>query len=135
MLNLLAAAVVASNLYVVNVVKVYDGDSVTVSVKVWDGLTAVDNVRLIGIDTPEIRGKCPQEKAKAIEARDTLKFLVSGETTYLRAIPTKGPATGKYGRILGTLYTSEMININELMVKRGLARVYTSGKRKGWCSK
>ncbi len=52
------------------VVKVYDGDTFTVEAYPWPGLEAKASVRIDGVDTPEIRGKCDEEKHKAIEARE-----------------------------------------------------------------
>jgi len=52
------------------VIKVYDGDTFTVEAYPWPGITANTKVRLNGLDTPEIRGKCESEKRKAIEARE-----------------------------------------------------------------
>jgi len=48
------------------VVKVYDGDTFTVEAFPWPGITATASVRVNGVDTPEIRGKCEAEKQKAI---------------------------------------------------------------------
>jgi len=52
------------------VIKVYDGDTFTVEAYPWPGLEAKASVRVDGVDTPEIRGKCEAEKKKAIEARE-----------------------------------------------------------------
>ncbi len=52
----------------------YDGDTLTVDAEPEPGLTARTSVRVDGIDTPEIRGGCPAEKALALQARD---FLIS----------------------------------------------------------
>ena len=57
------------------VTKVYDGDTLTVEAYPWPGLEAKASVRVDGVDTPEIRGKCEAEKQKAIEARDYVKSL------------------------------------------------------------
>ncbi len=50
------------------VIKVYDGDTFTVEAYPLPGLEAKASVRVDGVDTPEIRGKCEAEKQKAIEA-------------------------------------------------------------------
>ena len=52
------------------VIKVYDGDTITVEAYPWPGITANASVRVDGVDTPEIRGKCESEKRKAVEARE-----------------------------------------------------------------
>lgn len=58
------------------VIKVYDGDTFTVEAYPWPGITANACVRVGGVDTPEIRGKCEAEKQKAHEARDFVKDLI-----------------------------------------------------------
>lgn len=44
------------------VVSVYDGDTFTVEARPWPGMTLRTSVRVRGVDTPEIRGKCQAEK-------------------------------------------------------------------------
>jgi len=44
------------------VVKVYDGDTITVEAYPLPGITANTKVRVNGVDTLEIRGKCKAEK-------------------------------------------------------------------------
>lgn len=128
-----ASAVELTNKYAAQVTSVYDGDTVTMDVLIWANQSVEATVRLKGIDTPEIRGKCPEEKELAIKARDFVRELTKDTITILEAIPYRGPATGKYGRIIGTLYTPLNENINQMLVDEGLARVYDGGKREGWC--
>ncbi|MEH6477714.1 MAG: thermonuclease family protein [Sneathiella sp.] len=122
-----------SNLYAAEVTSVYDGDTVTMDVLIWVGQTVEAKVRLKGIDTPEIRGKCAAEKELAIKARDFLRDLTKGSLTVLEAIPFTGKATGKYGRVIGTLYTPLNENINLMMIEKGYGRAYDGGKRESWC--
>ena len=61
------------------VVSVYDGDTLTVDAEPWPGLTARTAVRVAGVDTPEIRGKCPAEKDMAIRARDFVRSTVKDQ--------------------------------------------------------
>jgi len=124
----------ATNLYFGKVTSVYDGDTVTMDVLVWKNQTVEAKLRLKGIDTPEMRGKCQAEKDLAIKARDFLRELVLDKLTILRAIPYEGKADGKYGRIIGTLLTPTNKNINQMLVDEGLARPYDGGKREGWCN-
>ena len=57
------------------VIKVYDGDTITVASKVpnlKNSQIFKFSVRLNGIDTPEIKGSNEDEKSIAIKARDAL---------------------------------------------------------------
>ena len=42
----------------VEVVRVYDGDTLMADAKPWPGVTMRVTVRLRGVDAPEIEGKC-----------------------------------------------------------------------------
>jgi micrococcal nuclease len=44
----------------------------------WEG-----GVRVLGVDTPEIRGECPEESDKALAARDFVRELLVGELVLL----------------------------------------------------
>ena len=61
------------------VVSVYDGDTLTVDAAPWPGLTARTKVRVAGVDTPEIRGKCQAEKDMAVRARDFVRSTVGAQ--------------------------------------------------------
>ena len=121
------------NKYAGVVTSVYDGDTVTMEVLIWKGQKVEASIRLKGIDTPEMRGKCSAEKLLAIKARDFVRDLTLNKLTILEAIPYEGKADGKYGRIIGTLYTPTGQNINQMLVDKGLAREYDAGKRQSWC--
>ena len=50
------------------VISVYDGDTFRVSIKIYPPIVGENiAIRVNGIDTPEIRGKCPSEKVLAIK--------------------------------------------------------------------
>ena len=112
------------------VVKVYDGDTITVAAPLFNGSFAPElevyyfNVRIRGIDTPEIKTKNAAEKALALVARDALTELVMGELVYLENV-----ATEKYGRLLcDVVMRSEenlTINIGDWMLKNGYAVSYS----------
>ena len=57
------------------VIKVYDGDTITVAARLpyADSPLYRFPVRLRGIDSPEIRGKTPAERAAAVAARDAFR--------------------------------------------------------------
>ncbi len=137
LLSLMALAPVNAeeilNKYAGVVTSVYDGDTVTMEVLIWKGQKVEASIRLKGIDTPEIRGKCSAEKLLAIKARDFVRELTLGKLTILEAIPYEGKADGKFGRIIGTLYTPNGENINQMLLNKGLAREYDAGKRQSRC--
>lgn len=58
------------------VVRVIDGDTLLVRARIWPGQTVETKVRLDGVNTPEKRGKCVQEKELAAEATAFMETFV-----------------------------------------------------------
>ena len=78
------------------VVKVYDGDTITIISKLpyEESSFYKFSVRLNGIDCPEIKGETLQEKQCAQLARDELSKLILNKEIILKNLKTE-----KYGRI------------------------------------
>ncbi|MCH7888321.1 MAG: thermonuclease family protein [Proteobacteria bacterium] len=109
------------------VVSVYDGDTLTVDAQPWPGWTVRVKVRVDGIDTPEIRGRCQAEKDLAIEARDFVRATV-GETVQLTNV-----RLGKYaGRVIAVVWVGRQ-KLADIVIREGLGRPYDGGRREGWC--
>ncbi len=117
------------NILKINAFDVYDGDTFFVDLEgVPDVLGKRIGVRLAGIDTPEIRGKCPLEKELAIEAREFLRELINGKQVELRNI-----TRGKYFRLVADVYVNNE-NVSNSLLASDLAVRYTGkGKRFDWC--
>ena len=126
---LFASAKDYGNATVSKVTSIYDADTFRVNL---DGFSPIIGeripVRLLGVDTPEIKGKCESEKALARQAKQfTVKALRSARTIELRNIQR-----GKYFRILANVYVDGK-NLADALIKAGHARSYDGGKRLGWC--
>jgi len=85
-------------------------------------------VRLLGIDTPEIRGQCDKEKALAREARDFVRALLSGA----KEIRLVEASREKYFRVLGRLI-ADGEDVSQALVNARLARAYDGGTKEPWC--
>ena len=121
------AAEVISGPINARVVSVYDGDTLTVDAAPWPGLTARTSVRVAGVDTPEIRGKCQREKDLAIRARDFVRAAV-GTRVQLTDV-----RLGKYaGRVVADVWVNEQ-KLSDLLIAENLGRPYDGGRREGWC--
>ena len=60
------------------VVSVYDGDTMRVNVSGWPPVVGQNMpIRVRGVDTPEIRGKCQEEKRQAYAARNYVRERVA----------------------------------------------------------
>jgi len=109
------------------VVDVYDGDTVTIAALPFPckcvGEPVLFKVRLLGIDSPEMRGGSAKEKKAATEARDALHALIFGQIIRLHEVKFD-----KYGRLLATLTIGDL-DINQWMLEKKLAVPY-DGKKK-----
>jgi len=115
------------------VIKVYDADTITIATKLpySDSPLYRLNVRLNGIDTPELAGSniSDDEKDAAKMAKNFVYNLVFNRYVRLEDIQSE-----KYGRILATVYIGE-INLNNLLLKERFAIKYNGGAKitpKSW---
>ena len=108
-------------------ISVYDGDTITIAIKPFETEEIYKyNIRLSGIDTPEIRTKNLDEKKKGLEIRDLLR-----EKILNKFIIIKCGKFDKYGRLLGDIYTEDKsIHINQLLIDNGYAYEYNGGTKK-----
>ena len=106
------------------VIKVYDGDTITIGFYYGDVVKPYRmSVRLLGIDTPEMKGSCPEEKAKAKLAQQFLSSKLLGNMVELRDV-----ALEKYGRLLANVYC-DGVNMNQLMIDNNHAVAYDGGTK------
>jgi len=112
----------------VKVDSVIDGDTFKATVEVWPKTFVRATVRALGIDTPEIRGKCEEEKKLAIAAKEHAEFIL-GKAVFLWNIKF-----GKYaGRVIAEVQLEDLTPFSERMIQAGFARRYHGGPRSGWC--
>ena len=117
--------------YRVLLVSCYDGDTCTVNItgigKEW-GFNR--KVRLLDIDTPELRGAaCNKEKELAIIARTTLLQLLSNKK--LTITLDKNKPRDNFGRLLVQLH-ADNVNINKELLKLRVAKQYKPNIN--WCT-
>ena len=109
---------------------VYDGDTVKVEASMWPGLTWRGSVRVEGVDTPELRGKCEGEQRKAVAAKDFVKERVGRRITLMNV------KKGKYaGRVVARIRLADGSDLTDLLIRARHGRPYDGGRRKGWCGK
>ncbi|MCH9852631.1 MAG: thermonuclease family protein [Alphaproteobacteria bacterium] len=118
--------------YQAKVLSIYDGDTFTAQIFSWPQHSIEARVRLRGIDTPEIRGKCASEKAKAQQAKQKLQELIpEGSMVILHRIEL-----GTYaGRIIANVSNKDGDDISAIMLNENYARAYLYREgRKSWCN-
>ena len=116
--------------YKAEVISVYDGDTITVMIDQGMKHFARVKVRMLGINTPEIRTKDLEEKARGYAAKEYLKSRIEGKTIIINTVKK-----GKFGRWLGVLWLYEEgmdelgESLNDEMIRMGHAVAYDGGKR------
>jgi len=108
------------------VVSVYDGDTLRVNIPSYPPIIGKNiSIRISGVDTPEIRGKCEQEKRLAEIAKKFVMNALSGaEKVELRNIQR-----GKYFRIVADVYV-DGVNLGDSLIRNGFAVSYGGGRKK-----
>ena len=112
-----------------NIISVYDGDTFRADIRGLPDIIGKNiAIRILGIDTPEIKGKCEEEKVVAIKARDfSRKALFNAKTIILKNLKRD-----KYFRLLADVYFDETDLADALLVNN-LAVKYSGKKKSSWC--
>src|SRR5215207_3936330 len=72
-----SVATVIKGAYAGDLLRVIDGDTFEARVHLWPGLDVTTRVRLRGIDAPEMKARCVEERNKAEAARDALASILT----------------------------------------------------------
>lgn len=116
--------------YSAEIVRVIDGDTFEARVRVWPGLEVSTKVRLRGIDAPELRARCAEERMRGEAARDALAALLARGPVGISQVNLD-----KYGgRVVADASTRSGTSIADALVTAGHARRYDGGRRQGWCA-
>lgn len=109
--------------------RVVDGDTFEARVDLWPGLVVTTRVRLRGVDAPELKARCEDERTKAEAARETLRTILDqGEVGISRV------TLDKYGgRVVADVSTQATPDVAAALLEAGVARRYGGGHRDGWC--
>ncbi|MGK7871444.1 thermonuclease family protein [Falsiroseomonas sp. E2-1-a20] len=99
--------------------EVIDGDTIRVAGVV---------VRMMGLDAPERRARCPAEARLAARATARLRQLVRPRVWLERR------GRDRYRRTLAVVRDGAGRDLAQVMIREGLARPYNGqGQREGWC--
>lgn len=110
------------NINIGKVIKVYDGDTITVASKLHNNVYKFV-IRLNRIDTPELRTKNMKEKERGIFVRDKLREKIMDKIIKIKVIKKE-----KYGRLLCEIYINNE-NINDWILNNNYGVEYYGGKK------
>ena len=107
------------------VYSVYDGD--TISVLGYQGETAYRfSVRVLGVDTPEMRGKTDLEKKLAAKAKAFVE-----QRCLDKIVELKNHVKEKYGRVCAEVWIDGS-NLASELITAGLGKPYDGGAKMAW---
>jgi endonuclease YncB( thermonuclease family) len=111
------------------VLRVVDGDTFEARVQIWPGIAVTTRVRLRGIDAPELRARCLEERMKAEAARDALSAMLADGHVGIAQV-----TLDKYGgRVVADAATRTTPDVSAALLAAGLVRRYDGGRRESWC--
>jgi len=112
--------------YNAKVIKVVDGDTVDAMVDLGFSVWKKIRIRLSGINAPESRTRDLEEKKRGLAAKARLIELLKESKDEFTLISL---GVGKYGRCLGTIYTTHSLPLNRILIEEGHGVEYHGGKR------
>ena len=111
--------------YQVDVISVYDGDTITVNVDLGFSMSLNKlKIRLTGVDTAEMKSTDEALKKKAVAARDFIREQILNKRVLLECY-----GQDKYGRWLGKIFAPDGSCLNEELIKKGFAYAYDGGTK------
>ena len=111
------------------VIFVIDGDTFRVDIRGWPAVAGENiPVRVYGVDTPEIRGQCDEEKERAVQAREYVEDLLF----QAQRIELYNLKRDKYFR-LAAYVDIDGLDLTSVLIESGHGRPYSGGTRLGWC--
>jgi endonuclease YncB( thermonuclease family) len=124
-LFLLCSSVYAQTEFIATVNRVLDGDTFLINEKSFGNLSL--KVRMTGINSPELRGKCVLEKDRAKVARSELQsILPKGSSITLQKVKWD-----KYGGRINAIVVKDGVVVNDELLKSPYFVEY--GIKKDWC--
>ncbi len=120
-----------SDVSVSRIIKVIDGDTFRADINELPDIIGKNiRIRILGINAPEINGKCAFEKELAIKARDFVQILLNNADL----VVLKNLNRGNFFRLLAEVIVDGK-NLGELLVANDLAVRYQGKKKSSWCAK
>ena len=111
------------------VLRIIDGDTIVVHVRIWLGQDLDTQVRFDGVDVPELKGRCPYENRLALKARAFVQTRTAEGKVVLQDIHY-----GKYaGRVVARVQMPGGGDLLDAFLRAGLGRGYQGRQRESRC--
>jgi len=122
--------------YHAKIINVVDGDTVDALIDVGFDIWLKDRLRLYGINTPEMHSKIPEERLRAVAAKQFVVDTLASRTPADGVLTIKTYKNDKYGRLLAEItlpanaqpatfdQSPASTTINQMLVQAGHALPY-----------
>lgn len=109
---------------------VIDGDTIATTLRVWPNIVvSEERIRLVRIDTPELKSRIQCERALAQMAKSYTHWRLS-QGKSIRVTTGYSKNRDSFGRVLGDV-TVDGVSLSDELFRQRLARKY--GTTGGWC--
>ncbi len=127
---ILSTVVSAANAVSATVDYVIDGDTFNATVNIDKDINIKARIRILNIDSPELKGDCDTEINLAKQSKERLiQLLPKGSVIELSDLKDD-----KYlGRINAIVKNSDGLDVSKTLIDEKLAVPYSGGKRISWC--
>ncbi len=116
----LSAPCPVGQLHAARVLRVVDGDTLDALIDLDLEVRVEARIRLLGVDTPELRAKGEVERARAVAAKVYVMDAVGGAVSWV-AICTAG--RDSFGRVLADVWIGDR-SLSLELIERGLGRAW-----------
>ncbi|MBM3133015.1 MAG: nuclease [Chloroflexi bacterium] len=99
--------------YKAHIDEVIDGDTFDVTVDLGFQITTYQRLRLVDIDTPEVRGP---ERPKGLKVKEYVKHLIEGKDVTIQSFKL-----GKFGRYTAEVFLEGDEKLSEHLLAGGMA--------------
>lgn len=111
-----------------DVQRVVDGDTIEVRAAIWLDQSLEVRVRIDGVDAPEMKSRCAEERRRANAARDYLVRRLASAQVRLTSV-----AYDKYGGRVRASVSDASGDVGAALIAKGFARAYHGERRQPWC--
>lgn len=103
-------------------IRIVDGDTLVCSIQLGFHVETRQTLRLLGINTPELRGP---ERKQGLVAKRAVRDMLRGREVRVKTVRRRGhDRKGKYGRYIATIFfkvDGKWHNLNQKLLTAGLA--------------
>jgi len=110
-------------------IRIVDGDTLDLEIDLGFRVSLNERVRLLGVDTPELRSSDPEERLRAKEAKELVAIWCMHSADGKKAsdwpLVVRSRKTGKYGRWLARIWRiSDGQELGRYLLDEGLGELY-----------